>query len=92
MCSIWFDSQIGGAEHAAEIHWVHVKEGTEDDLLVVGVLFDTSGYGSNVEVSKHVLVVRKCRSARGCYGTTIVANELLRRRVVWSFLSLLWWM
>ena len=47
-------SQIGASEHAAEIHWVHVKEGTDDDLLVVGVLFDTSGYGSNVEVSEHL--------------------------------------
>lgn len=44
-------SQIGASEHAAEIHWVHVKEGTDDDLLVVGVLFDTTKYGENVEVS-----------------------------------------
>ena len=43
-------SQIGGSEHAAEIHWVHLKEGTTDELLVVGVMFDTSEYGSNVEV------------------------------------------
>ncbi|CAN0405749.1 unnamed protein product, partial [Laminaria digitata] len=32
------------------MHWVHLKEGTEDELLVVGVLFDTSEYGSNVEI------------------------------------------
>eukprot|EP00904_Undaria_pinnatifida_P010066 jgi/Undpi1/618/HiC_scaffold_10.g04082.m1 len=44
------EHMIGGSEHAAEIHWVHVKEGTEDDLLVLGVLFDISGYGSNVEI------------------------------------------
>lgn len=46
-------TQIGGSEHAAEIHWVHLKEGTEDELLVIGVLFDTSEYGSNVEVSTY---------------------------------------
>ncbi|CAN0475692.1 unnamed protein product [Scytosiphon promiscuus] len=46
-----FDLQIGGSEHPAEMHWVHLKEGTEDELLVVGVLFDTTEYGSNVEVS-----------------------------------------
>lgn len=49
-----FTSQIGGSEHSAEIHWVHVKAGTEDQLLVVGVLFDTTDYGSNVEVSAAV--------------------------------------
>lgn len=43
--------QIGASEHDAEIHWVHVKEGTESELLVVGVLFDTNAYGANVEVS-----------------------------------------
>lgn len=47
----FFCAQIGGSEHSAEMHWVHLKEGTEDELLVVGVLFDTSEYGSNVEVS-----------------------------------------
>lgn len=46
-----FGLQIGGSEHSAEIHWVHLKEGTEADLLVVGVMFDTTEYGSNVEVS-----------------------------------------
>lgn len=44
------EHMIGGSEHSAEIHWVHVKEGTEDQLLVVGVLFDTTDYGSNVEI------------------------------------------
>ena len=33
---------------------LHVKQDTEDDLLVVGAWFDLSGYGSNVEVSKHL--------------------------------------
>ncbi|CAN0071650.1 unnamed protein product, partial [Laminaria digitata] len=42
--------QIGGSEHEAEIHWVHVKAGTDDQLLVIGVLFDTTQYGSNVEI------------------------------------------
>lgn len=42
--------QIGGAEHAADIHMVHVKEGTTDELLVVGVMFDDSEYGTNFEV------------------------------------------
>ncbi|CAN0177987.1 unnamed protein product, partial [Ascophyllum nodosum] len=41
---------IGGSLRAAEIHWVHVKEGTADELLVVGVLFDVSEYGTNVEL------------------------------------------
>ena len=45
--------QIGGSLRAAEIHWVHVKAGTEDELLVVGVLFDVSEYGTNVEVRSH---------------------------------------
>lgn len=43
--------QIGGSLRAAEIHWVHIKEGTDDELLVVGVFFDVSEYGTNVEVS-----------------------------------------
>ena len=45
--------QIGGSLRAAEIHWVHVKVGTADELLVVGVLFDVSEYGTNVEVRPH---------------------------------------
>ena len=45
--------QIGASVRAAEIHWVHAKEGTADELLVVGVLFDASEYGSNVEVRPH---------------------------------------
>ena len=32
---------------------MHVKAGTEDELLVVGVLFDVSEYGTNVEVRSH---------------------------------------
>lgn len=43
--------QIGGSEHDAEIHWVHAKQDSEDDLLVVGVLLDASNYASNMEVS-----------------------------------------
>ena len=54
VCFFCFVLQIGGSEHAAEIHWVHVKEGTEDELLVVGVMFDTTEYGSNVEVRKQL--------------------------------------
>ena len=48
--------QIGGSLRAAEIHWVHVKEGGTTgsfELLVVGVLFDVSEYGTNVEVRPH---------------------------------------
>lgn len=41
---------IGGSLRAAEIHLVHIKEGTEDELLVVGVFFDVSEYGTNVEL------------------------------------------
>ena len=29
---------------------MHLKDGTDDELLVVGVLFDVSEYGTNVEV------------------------------------------
>ena len=32
---------------------MHVKAGMADDLLVVGVLFDVSEYGTNVEVRPH---------------------------------------
>ena len=55
--------QVGGSLRAAEIHWVHVKDGgeneikkqeeTADELLVVGVLFDVSKNGTNVEVRLH---------------------------------------
>ena len=54
---------MGGSLRAAEIHWVHVKdegkkkkkkqEETADELLVVGVLFDVSRNGTNVEVRLH---------------------------------------
>ncbi|CAM9719953.1 unnamed protein product, partial [Ectocarpus sp. 12 AP-2014] len=30
---------LGGAEYAAEIHLVHLKENTDDGLLVVGIMF-----------------------------------------------------
>ena len=32
---------------------MHLKAGTADELLVVGVLFDVSEYGTNVEVRLH---------------------------------------
>ena len=32
------------------MHLVHIKDGTDDEYLVVGVLFDVSEYGYNVEV------------------------------------------
>ncbi|CAN0329664.1 unnamed protein product, partial [Ascophyllum nodosum] len=41
---------IGGSLRAAEIHWVHLKEGTDDQYLVIGVLFDVSDFGTNVEL------------------------------------------
>ncbi|CAM9856336.1 unnamed protein product [Ectocarpus sp. 4 AP-2014] len=46
------EHMIGGAEHAAEIHMVHVKEGTDADLLVVGIMFDVIEYGNNLEIEK----------------------------------------
>lgn len=44
--------QFGGAEDAAGMHLVHVKNGTTDDLLVVGVQFDVNEYGTNTEVGE----------------------------------------
>eukprot|EP00904_Undaria_pinnatifida_P010011 jgi/Undpi1/613/HiC_scaffold_10.g04077.m1 len=41
------EHENGGSCHDAEIHMVHVREGTDDDLLVVGVLLDASMYGTN---------------------------------------------
>lgn len=38
--------------HAAGVHFVHIKDGTAGDLLVVGVLFDVTEYGSNLEVGR----------------------------------------
>lgn len=29
---------------------VHVREGTDDDLLVVGIMLDTTTFGLNIEV------------------------------------------
>eukprot|EP00752_Nemacystus_decipiens_P001318 g1308.t1 len=43
---------FGGSEHAADIHFVHIKDGTAGDLLVVGVLFDVTEYGTNLELEK----------------------------------------
>lgn len=42
-----FRRQNGGALHDAEIHLVHVRKGTKDNLLVVGVMLDASTYGLN---------------------------------------------
>lgn len=44
--------QNGGSLHDAEIHMVHVKEGTTDDLLVVGIMLDASTYGLNSMVGR----------------------------------------
>ncbi|CAM9807179.1 unnamed protein product, partial [Pylaiella littoralis] len=43
---------MGYGEHDAEIHMVHVKEGTTDELLVVGILYDVSQYGNNVGLER----------------------------------------
>ena len=71
-------SQIGASEHAAEIHWVHLKEGTEDELLVVGVLFDTSEYGSNVEVSAYPATEDVVRSPTRLFFLLFCFERLLR--------------
>lgn len=49
--------QNGGACHDAEIHMVHVREGTDDELLVVGVLLDASMFGYNNEVRTHLVII-----------------------------------
>ena len=46
--------QIAGSLHDAELHLVHTREdsdGTESELLVVGVLLDANEHGWNVGVS-----------------------------------------
>ncbi|CAN0211686.1 unnamed protein product, partial [Scytosiphon promiscuus] len=43
------ENTFGGGEYAADIHMVHTKEET-GDLLVVGIMFEVSEYGSNVEL------------------------------------------
>lgn len=45
--------------HDAEIHLVHIREGTDADLLVVGIFLDAGAYGSNVEVNNACCV--SCR-------------------------------
>ena len=40
---------------------MHLKDGTDDELLVVGVLFDVSEYGTNVEVRVARDFLRLCR-------------------------------
>lgn len=39
---------------------VHVREGTDDDLLVVGILLDASMFGYNNEVRSVVSLVWVC--------------------------------
>ncbi|CAM9767174.1 unnamed protein product [Sphacelaria rigidula] len=41
------EHSMGTASHDAEVHMVHVKEGTDDELLVVGVLLDENTHGEN---------------------------------------------
>lgn len=41
------EHENGGATHDAEIHLVHLLEGTTDELLVVGVMLDVGFFGSN---------------------------------------------
>ena len=53
-----FFLQNGGSCHDAEIHMVHVREGTDDELLVVGILLDASMFGYNNEVRSLVSLVR----------------------------------
>lgn len=53
--------QVGGSLRAAEIHWVHIKEGTDAELLVVGVFFDVSEYGTNVEVRVEIASLHHIR-------------------------------
>ena len=64
MFSLYCLSQNGGSCHDAEIHMVHVREGTDDDLLVVGVLLDASMYGYNNEVRARQPCVPYCRVYR----------------------------
>lgn len=45
-----YNLQIGSTHHDAEVHIVHVRENTDDELLVVGILIDGSGHGDNEEV------------------------------------------
>lgn len=42
--------QIGSAHHDGEIHIVHTRVDSNDELLVIGVLMDASGHGGNMEV------------------------------------------
>lgn len=44
--------QMGGSCHDAEVHMVHVKQGTDDELLVVGILMDATDFGENIEVRR----------------------------------------
>ncbi|CAM9323616.1 unnamed protein product [Ascophyllum nodosum] len=45
------EHENGGSLRDAEIHMVHVREGTSDDLLVVGVLMDVGTYGVNSKLT-----------------------------------------
>lgn len=44
--------------YAADIHMVHVKDGTDSELPVVGIMYETSEYGDNLEVGTNAAVVR----------------------------------
>lgn len=61
--------QIGGAHHDAEIHLVHVKEGTDDELLVIGVLLDASEYGTNVVVRVYCMMLSFVSSKASVSGS-----------------------
>ncbi|CAN0423862.1 unnamed protein product, partial [Pylaiella littoralis] len=56
---------FGGAERDAEIQMMHLKEGTADELLVVGILLDASEYGVSFAVQNSFEVL-----ARGDTTTT----------------------
>lgn len=47
--------QIGSTHHDAEVHLVHLKEGTDDQLLVIGVLIDASSHGDNEQVNTNMI-------------------------------------
>lgn len=43
--------KIGWSLHAAEIHWVCVRNGIDYDPLVVGAVMDVIEYGTNADVN-----------------------------------------
>ncbi|CAM9239789.1 unnamed protein product [Sphacelaria rigidula] len=46
------EHRIGSTHHDAEVHLVHLQDGTDSSLLVVGILIDSSLYGDNGEIDK----------------------------------------